>query len=290
MARPNKQGLDYFPLDVHLDDKIKFIKARFKWEGFGIMIGVFQHIYSQGYWCSWNADDAFLYSDDNKIELDLLNNIIEESLKRKLFCIKLYEKYKILTSQGIQKRYIEIVKRRRNVDIMKEYVLIGGSWGQLDVSNMSTTCKQGASKSTQSKGNRKEIESKEKVKNKYLEDSEEFRVANFLYQNILKNKPDFLKPNFQTWAKHADLMLRVDKRSLTTAKKLIVWVQNDDFENTRVLSISKLRKRFDSLEMTMKNAKIPKKPSYQPPKRERTLAELKAAATYHDDGRITLPE
>lgn len=26
MARPGKQGLDYFPLDVHIDDKLKFIK------------------------------------------------------------------------------------------------------------------------------------------------------------------------------------------------------------------------------------------------------------------------
>ncbi|MFY9378775.1 MAG: Lin1244/Lin1753 domain-containing protein, partial [Acutalibacteraceae bacterium] len=48
MARPAKDGVDYFPLDVHLDDKFKFIEIKFKLEGFAILIKLFQKIYSFG--------------------------------------------------------------------------------------------------------------------------------------------------------------------------------------------------------------------------------------------------
>lgn len=46
-------------------------------------------------------------------------------------------------------------------------------------------------------------------------------------------------------------MLRRDKRNLEEVKKLIKWVQEDDFEQVNVLSVSKLRKRYDNLVMKM---------------------------------------
>lgn len=111
---------------------------------------------------------------------------------------------------------------------------------------------------TQTKGNQEPLNNnQEPLNNKktFAEDSTEFRLANFLYQNILKNKPDLKKPNLQNWAKDADLLLRIDKRNIETVKKLITWIQNDDFEMCNVLSISKLRTRFDSLEIKM-NKKV----------------------------------
>lgn len=161
MARPHKQGLDYFPLDVHVDDKLKFIRAKFGWAGYGIIIGVFQHIYSHGYWCSWSGDDDFLYAAENNIDRPLLLEIVDEALKRRLFSIELYEKYQILTSRGIQKRYAEVIKRRKNVSIKAEYVLIGEALCKHDASIMQTPCKHDDDKSTQteSKVNGKETES-----------------------------------------------------------------------------------------------------------------------------------
>ena len=51
MARPQKTGLDYFPLDVELDDKFEIIKSEFGVEGFGIIIKLFMKIYGQhGYY------------------------------------------------------------------------------------------------------------------------------------------------------------------------------------------------------------------------------------------------
>jgi hypothetical protein len=108
------------------------------------------------------------------------------------------------------------------------------------------------------------------VNNKYPENSVPFKIANFLFQNILKNKPDFLKPNIQEWASDADKMMRLDGRDLETVKKLIAWCQADDFERANVLSIAKLRKRFDSLEIKM-NRPPPKNNSGS---KEKTFAEV----------------
>lgn len=282
MARPAKQGLDYFPLDVHIDDKLKFIKAKFGWEGYGIIIGLFQHIYSYGYWCSWSGDDDFLYAAENRIERSLLIDIINESLRRDLFSTELYEKYQILTSTGIQKRYAEVIKRRKKIDIVSKYVLIGHALCKHDANMMQAENAHDVSKSTQRE---REIESKEKEK--YLEDSDPSRIANFLFHNILKHKPDFLKPNIQKWSDDADKMLRIDKRDLETVKKLIAWCQADDFEKSNVLSIAKLRKRFDTLEIKMETDGK-KKPVKKYKDGERSLAELQAAAIYHEDGTITL--
>jgi len=86
---------------------------------------------------------------------------------------------------------------------------------------------------------------------KFDEDGNEYRLAKFLYQNIIKNRPEFKKPNLQSWAKEFDKILRIDKRQLVEVKSLITWVQNDSFEMSNVMSPGKLRKRYDQLAIKM---------------------------------------
>jgi len=163
MARPLKQGVDYFPLDVHIDNKLKFIKIKYGVEGYGVMICLLQHIYSLSYWCSCTDDDVLLLSDELKVNYELLFGVITEGLKRDFFNQKLYEKYQILTSNGIQKRYQEIVKRRKEVEIVEEYLVIDNNFGvnvninRVNANIAQTPCKHDVNKSTQSKVNRKEI-------------------------------------------------------------------------------------------------------------------------------------
>ena len=173
MARPLKQGVDYFPLDVHIDNKLKFIKIKYGVEGYGVMICLLQHIYSLSYWCSCTDDDVLLLSDELKVNYELLFGVITEGLKRDFFNQKLYEKYQILTSNGIQKRYQEIVKRRKEVEIVEEYLVIDNNFGvnvninRVNANIAQTPCKHDVNKSTQSKVNRKEIE--KKVDNKTID-------------------------------------------------------------------------------------------------------------------------
>ena len=46
MARPIKDGVDYFPLDVNLDMKFRLLEAKHGIVGFGIIIKLFQRIYA----------------------------------------------------------------------------------------------------------------------------------------------------------------------------------------------------------------------------------------------------
>jgi len=169
MARPLKQGVDYFPLDVHIDNKLKFIKIKYGIEGYGVMICLLQHIYSLSYWCSCTDDDILLLSDELKIGYDLLFDVIKEGLKRDFFNQELYEKHSILTSKGIQKRYQEIVKRRKEVEVIEEYLVIDNNFGvnvninEVNADTMQTSSKHDVSKSTQSKVNKTKVKEKKEV-------------------------------------------------------------------------------------------------------------------------------
>jgi hypothetical protein len=193
MARPNKQGVDYFPLDIHLDDKFKFIEIKYKLEGFAIVIKLFQKIYSCGYWYKWTEDEALLFSDYIRTDAGVVNKVVNECLERDVFDKEMYEKHHILTSKGIQKRYKEIVRRRKDVEVIAEYLLIDDIYPVNDVINPSPS-RQDDVKSTQSKVK----ESKQKVnKNKYTPQFEnwwseyprktEKSVAFKAFQKAIKN-------------------------------------------------------------------------------------------------------
>jgi hypothetical protein len=156
MARPTKQGVDYFPLDVHLDDKFKFIEIKYKLEGFAIVIKIMQKIYSCGYWYKWTDDEALLFSDEVRADYDLVTEVINECLDRDVFNKELHEKYCILTSKGIQKRYKEMVRRRKEVEVTEEYLLIDNILTVNDDIN-TTSRRHDDSKSTQSKVNKTKV-------------------------------------------------------------------------------------------------------------------------------------
>lgn len=125
MARPNKQGIDYFSLDVVLDDKFELFEAEHGLKGFAFLIKLFQKIYeSNGYFYSWTEDEQLLFAKRINVDINLINEYINSAIKREIFNKEMYETYKILTSRGIQKRFLEAVKRRKQIEVRKEYFLI----------------------------------------------------------------------------------------------------------------------------------------------------------------------
>lgn len=121
VARPQKAGLDYFPLDVDIDDKVKLIDAKFGVAGFGILVKLWQIIYNNGYYIKWTEKELLLYKNRINADINLINEVISECLRWEIFNNNLYEKYSILTSNGIQKRYIEATKRRGELTLIAEY-------------------------------------------------------------------------------------------------------------------------------------------------------------------------
>lgn len=91
--------------------------------------------------------------------------------------------------------------------------------------------------------------------NKYSPNSDEFRLSELLFNEIVSRKPDFKRPNLQKWAVHIDRMTRLDSRAVERIEEVIRWCQQDDFWQNNILSTEKLRKHFDKLELQINKGK-----------------------------------
>lgn len=126
MARPKKNGLSYFPLDVDFfeDNKVKILKARYKADGIAMYVYLLCEIYKQGYYIKVDDDFEYIISDDLGIDQNKVKQVLNFLLKRSLFDDKLFNLDKVLTSAGIQRRFQFAIKERAR----KNPVEVGGYW------------------------------------------------------------------------------------------------------------------------------------------------------------------
>ena len=126
MARPIKQGLDYFNLDVTADsdDKIQLIEGEHGIVGWGVVIKLLMKIYSNGYWYPWTAKESALMAKRCGIAVSQVDNVVKSAINWGFFDDKLYSEYKILTSQGIQNRFFFAAKDRTQVTVQREFLLV----------------------------------------------------------------------------------------------------------------------------------------------------------------------
>ena len=113
-----KEAFDFFPLDVHLSDKMELIEAEFGLIGFAVIVKLWMRIYgSRGYYCEFDEEVALMFSHKTGVGVNAVS-------KRGIFDKTLYEKYKILTSKGIQERCMKMCSRRKRFEVEKKYLLI----------------------------------------------------------------------------------------------------------------------------------------------------------------------
>lgn len=120
MARPKKQGLDYFTNDVNFYQDIKIRKLiRHK----GVQAVSVYHIllcqiYASGYYLLWDDDLPFIVSEISGLQEDVIDDILQYSLSIGLFDQTLFENDHVLTSHGIQERFFAFctVAKRKVAD------------------------------------------------------------------------------------------------------------------------------------------------------------------------------
>lgn len=136
MARPTKQGLDYFPFDVGFfgDNKIRILITRYQSEGLAVYLYILCDIYKEGYYKSVEDMDDYIYiiADAVKTSPDKVQQII--AFLRKRAMVRIFEKDEltvcdldaVITSHGIQRRYAEAIKSRKKSisDINSGYWLL----------------------------------------------------------------------------------------------------------------------------------------------------------------------
>lgn len=137
-GRPAKIGLDYFELDCHMEEKVRLIQAEFGYKSFAIVVKLYQKIYGEfGYYCEWNEDSLLLFMSENGVssceEKNYIKEVVAACIRRNIFSEEIYKKYSVLTSAGVQKRYLNAVSKRESVNLKKEYLLISVGKNQKNV-------------------------------------------------------------------------------------------------------------------------------------------------------------
>jgi DNA replication protein DnaD len=126
VARPTKKGLDYFPLDVDFLSDLKvrrIIKACGK-EAVHILVALLANIYrDEGYYVLWDDDLAFLVADEVGTKEGTVEELVKKAVQVKFFDKDIFDKYSVLTSKGIQSRYILATKERKKVELEYKYLL-----------------------------------------------------------------------------------------------------------------------------------------------------------------------
>ncbi len=126
MGRNIKEGLDYFPFEVDFFTDIK-VRKLIKHQG-GKAITVYALllclIYKSGYYLRWDEELPFIISEQTGFEEVYILEVIKSCLTLGLFSKELYNSKHILTSKGIQERYIHICNTlKRKVKISPEIAI-----------------------------------------------------------------------------------------------------------------------------------------------------------------------
>jgi len=264
MPRPNKSGVDYFPLDVKMDDEVELIESVHSVTGFAVLVKVYQKIYSSGYWIKWDEKTVIVFSKRVNVDINKVIAIINSCLEWNLFDQELFDRFEILTSTGIQRRYFEITRRRTKIAIVNEFLLVNlptdtkTTWVNVDINSINVC------KSTQSKGKGKERESKvtsKETSNKFSDDSVEMKLSRYLYKVLQKSNPNQKEPNWQNWCSDFDRLIRINCASPSDIQKVINHAHDpanstDKFSwipNLR--SPKKVREHFEKIFLQMKTFK-----------------------------------
>lgn len=145
MARPKKQGIDYFPFDVDFlgDIKVRKIMRAHGLKSIPILIYLLSSIYrDEGYYVKWDEDMAFLTADTLGVSEEYVLEVLRKSLKVDFFSQEKFDEYSILTSNGIQKRFRTATERRLNADMISGYCIHKEESEEVNVYNNIDYCIQ----------------------------------------------------------------------------------------------------------------------------------------------------
>lgn len=134
MARPENTGIPYFPIVTEWDQKLKLVRAKYKLLGVGCIVELWKAIYAEGYALQWDEDAELLFADENSLDLETLRDIVKFAFSKGIFDLGMYEKKHVLTSHGIQKQWLSVVRaaHRKTTEIEPDLCLLAPNEFPLD--------------------------------------------------------------------------------------------------------------------------------------------------------------
>lgn len=185
MARPTAKGVEYFPLNVNFINDLKVRKLLLSCgaEAIAVLIYLLSTIYKdEGYYVEIHEDEIDLIALDVNVTPEFVLEVINKACEVRFFDVNLYENFNILTSKGIQERYLKITERRKNSVVITQFNLVNVYNNSVNVNNNSINVDNNlvnVYKSTQSKVKKRKVQkstekslSNDSCKNVYLIETE----------------------------------------------------------------------------------------------------------------------
>ena len=119
MARPRKDGMDYFPHDVNAtgDKKIEALRILYGNDGYAFYFILLEMIYQEPNFelDVSDAETIQILIKKTEVSQEKFNSMLETAIKRECFDRERYENDRILTSNGIKKRASVVVDKREKM-------------------------------------------------------------------------------------------------------------------------------------------------------------------------------
>lgn len=255
-GRPTKQGIDYFPMDVGFfsDVKIRKISRACGSQSTSILICLLCNIYKdEGYYILWDEDLPFVIADTVGVSEGAVKEVLIKALQVGFFGNTLYEKYKILTSSGIQKRFLLATYQRKETTIIPEY-LIDCTNNSINHANNSINNSDNEQSKVKVKRNKKESkETSTNVEAKKAEQAKKLAAAkaatlkrrDVFYQSLIpyveRYGKEMIRAFFDYWSelnKSETKMKFETNQTWEVAKRLATWANREKFNGKSSNSIS----------------------------------------------------
>lgn len=276
-----KVGIDSFLLDCRADDDLAELEAEFGIKAFAIIVRLWQKIHSeQGYYCEWVERSALLFlsnwfGGNSGVDINLIREVVNKAIKIGIFDEKTFKEHAVLTSAQIQERYLYAAKRRKEIFLIKEYLLVsvGNFKGNVNIisknvyRNEKNVYRNATSKVKESKVNnnmhrRDSDAAAPKTQTEevaFQEGSFEVRCVDRLAHSCLGQFPKSKVPRSlgekQKWAVEIDRMKRLDHLSEEEIWKALEYAVTDPFWKTNIRSAKKFREKFETLYTQSKSRK-----------------------------------
>ena len=288
MAGKPRKRIDYAGWSVDMfsnDSKIDKLLDAQGWIGFGIYFYLCQMAFgSEGYFYEWCYDlcATIARKMGGGVGAGTVKETVDYCLHIGLFDKGLFDRWGVLTSRGIQKSYLVVLKskNRKGTEIFIEYWLLDTSDmkdyqgvvfvrknGQLfgeneDLLPVNSDSLEGNGDSLEQKKSKVECSKEnniivappgepEEATLTFTEDSFEIKCVDMLIDSCLKTFPNSKVPmdisQKQSWAVHVERMKRIDGRSEEDILQALTYAITDGFWKSNIRSTKKFREKFETL-------------------------------------------
>ena len=223
MARPRKDGLDYYPMDVNFlgDIKVKKVIRSHGIQAVAVILHLLGTVYrDNGYYATYDDDLLFITADELNLEEKYVKDVVEKLLEVDFFSREQAEKNKVLTSIGIQERYRKATERRISVNINDSLCIQKPSSSEVNV-DISTQSKVKESKVKESKVEDRDASDLAEASKLSKSENEVAKIFEF-YQNNIGMMTPYVQQNVIHWCNDTSpelVMLAIEKAVKENALK-----------------------------------------------------------------------